>query len=211
MHEIYEAIKRSARPDGSNALNTMLLITFDEHGGTYDHVRHRPRRRRRRRTGRDGFHLRPARMPRARDRRVGLHAAGTIIHDEMHHGAVIATLSRLHGLKPLTRRDPDANDLFNAVNLDAPASVSWPSTTPQYIPPNPQTEAPHPGHAHKDKPLSPPARGLLGLLLAKYGSPDDQEPETYADAYELLHRYGVGLFGKRFVAVEARRHPDRIG
>ena len=33
VHEIYEAIKRSARPDGSNAMNTMLLITFDEHGG----------------------------------------------------------------------------------------------------------------------------------------------------------------------------------
>ena len=52
-----------------------------------------------------------------------------------------------------------------------------------------------PGHAHKDKPLSPPARGLLGLLIAKYGRADEQEPETYADAYELLHRYGIGLFG----------------
>ena len=69
----------------------------------------------------------------------------------------IATLSRLHGLKPLTRRDLGANNLFNAVNLDQPRQpISWPSTTPQYIPPNPQTEAPHPAHAHKDKPLSPP-------------------------------------------------------
>ena len=123
-------------------------------------------------------------------------SAGSVINDEMHHGAVIATLAKLHGLKPLTRRDAEANDMFSAVNLDAPRHpLTWPSTTPQYIPPNPQSDAPHPGHAHKDKPLSPPARGLLGLLIAKYGGPDEREPETYADAYELLHRYGIGLFG----------------
>ncbi|MEZ4689291.1 MAG: alkaline phosphatase family protein [Ignavibacteria bacterium] len=29
---------KSASVDGSNAMNTMLLVTFDEHGGTHDHV-----------------------------------------------------------------------------------------------------------------------------------------------------------------------------
>ena len=29
---------RARHRDGSNAVNTLLLITFDEHGGTYDHV-----------------------------------------------------------------------------------------------------------------------------------------------------------------------------
>lgn len=197
VHEIYEAIKHSKAPDGSNAMNTMFLITFDEHGGTYDHVPppaatppHDDS------TGEMGFGFDrlgcrvPAIAVSAYTR------AGTVIHDEMHHAAVIATLSRLHGLKPLTRRDAGANDLFNAVNLDQPrAPITWPSTMPQYIPPNPQTAAPHPAHEHKDKPLSPPARGLLGLLLAKYGVPDQEEPATYADAYEALHRYGEGLFG----------------
>ena len=197
VHEIYEAIKHSKATDGSNAMNTMFLITFDEHGGTYDHVPppaatppHDDS------TGEMGFGFDrlgcrvPAIAVSAYTR------AGTVIHDEMHHAAVIATLSRLHGLKPLTRRDAGANDLFNAVNLDEPrAPITWPSTMPQYIPPNPQTAAPHPAHEHKEKPLSPPARGLLGLLLAKYGSPDQEEPATYADAYEALHRYGEGLFG----------------
>ncbi|HET6672861.1 MAG TPA: alkaline phosphatase family protein [Agromyces sp.] len=197
VHEIYEAIKHSSAPDGSNAMNTMFLITFDEHGGTYDHVPppgatppHDDS------TGEMGFGFDrlgcrvPAIAVSAYTR------AGTVIHDEMHHAAVIATLSRLHGLKPLTRRDAGANDLFNAVNLDEPrAPITWPSTMPQYIPPNPQSAAPHPAHEHKDKPLSPPARGLLGLLLAKYGAPDQEEPATYADAYEALHRYGEGLFG----------------
>ena len=38
IHDIYDAIRTSATPDGSNAINTLLLITFDEHGGCYDHV-----------------------------------------------------------------------------------------------------------------------------------------------------------------------------
>ena len=197
VHEIYEAIKRSDAPHGSNAMNTMFLITFDEHGGTYDHVPPPPATPPHEDSEGEmgfGFDRLGCRVP-----AIAVSAytrAGTIIHDEMHHAAVIATLSRLHGLTPLTRRDVGANDLFSAVNLDQPrAPISWPSTTPQYIPPNPQTEAPHPAHAHKDKPLSPPARGLLGLLLAKYGTPDEEEPATYADAYEALHRYGEGLFG----------------
>jgi len=197
VHEIYEAIKHSDAPNGSNAMNTMLLITFDEHGGTYDHVpppsATPPHEDSEGEMG-FGFDRLGCRVP-----AIAVSAytrAGTIIHDEMQHAAVIATLSRLHGLKPLTRRDLGANNLFNAVNLDRPRQpITWPSTSPQYIPPNPQSEAPHPANVHKDKPLTPPARGLLGLLLAKYGTPDDEEPSTYADAYELLHRYGEGLFG----------------
>jgi len=198
VHEVYEAIKRSASPTGSNALNTMFLITFDEHGGTFDHVpppsATPPHEDSEGEMG-FGFDRLGCRVP-----AIAVSAytrAGTVIHDEMHHAAVIATLSRLHGLKPLTRRDVGANNLFNAVNLREPrAPITWPSTTPQFIPPNPQAEAPHPAHQHKDKPLSPPARGLLGLLLAKYGAPDAEEPATYADAYEILHRYGEGLFGR---------------
>ncbi|MEJ3404257.1 alkaline phosphatase family protein [Rathayibacter sp. YIM 133350] len=198
VHQIYTAIKQSATPGGSNALNTMLLITFDEHGGTYDHVPP------------------PSAVPPDSSGggemdftfdRLGCRvpaiavsawtAAGTVINDDMHHGAVIATLSRLHGLRPLSRRDAGANDLFNAINLGTPRHPkSWPTTTPQFIPPNPEANAPHPGDAHRTKPLSPPARGLLGLLLAKYGRPDDTEPENFGDAYNLLNTYGVGLFGK---------------
>ena len=124
--------------------------------------------------------------------------AGTIIHDEMHHAAVIATLSRLHGLRPLTRRDAGANDLFSVVNLQTPRDpATWPVVHPMYLPPNPEEEelADLGTGKHKDKPLSPPGRGLLGLLLARYGrSGDEPEPETYADAYRILRRHGLGLF-----------------
>jgi phospholipase C len=38
LARIYNAIRDSCSPTGSNHLNTTLLVTFDEHGGTYDHV-----------------------------------------------------------------------------------------------------------------------------------------------------------------------------
>ncbi|WP_243075084.1 alkaline phosphatase family protein [Microbacterium sp. SS28] len=197
---IYDAIKSSASPQGSNAMNTLLLITFDEHGGTYDHVPP------------------PAATPPHEDAppgemgfafdRLGVRVptiavsaytrAGTIIHDEMHHGSVIATLSRLHGLRPLTRRDAGANDLFSVVNLDTPRDpASWPAVHPMYVPPNPHEDSFSELHsgAHKDKPLSPPGRGLLGLLLARYDRTQEHpEPETYADAYRILQAHGLGLF-----------------
>ncbi|MRG58657.1 hypothetical protein GE115_02045 [Agromyces sp. CFH 90414] len=198
IHRIYEAVRTSASPKGSNALNTLLLVTFDEHGGTYDHVPPPA-------ASPPHDDAAPGEMGFAFDRlgcRVPAIAvsaytrAGTIIHDEMHHGAVIATLSRLHGLKPLTRRDAGANDLFSIVNLDKPRHPStWPVTSPQYVPPNPEATQPHPAGTTKDKPLSPPARGLLGLLLARAGGGDTPEPQTFAEAYELLHRHGEGLFG----------------
>lgn len=198
VHDVYEAVRTSASPGGSNAVNTLLLITFDEHGGCYDHV---PPPAATRPTADTG----PGEMGFAFDRlgcRVPAIAVsaytkrGTIIHDEMHHGSVTATLSRLHGLQPLNDRDASANTLFNVVNLEQPRHpADWPVTTPAYTPPNPESTAPRPGEAEKLKPLTPPARGLLGLLIARYGRPDEPEPETFADAYRLLHEHGDGLFG----------------
>jgi phospholipase C len=38
LAKIYNAVRSSASDHGSNAWNTLLVVTFDEHGGTYDHV-----------------------------------------------------------------------------------------------------------------------------------------------------------------------------
>ncbi|WP_353814293.1 alkaline phosphatase family protein [Agromyces sp. SYSU T00266] len=197
IHAIYSAIRASASDSGSNAMNTMLLVTFDEHGGTYDHVPPPA-----------------ATPPNASDDagemgftfdRLGCRvpaiaisaytAAGTVINDPMHHGSVVATLCAAHGLDPLTDRDDGAPTIRNAVTLDAPRHpLTWPATTPQYTPPNPEAQPLHPGDAHRTAPLSPPAKGLLGLLIAKYGD-GESEPATYGEAYGLLQKYGVGLFG----------------
>jgi phospholipase C len=110
---------------------------------------------------------------------------------------VAATLARLHGLRPLTRRDAEARDLFSVVNLDTPRDpATWPVVHPMYVPPNPAEDemTDLKDGPHRNKPLSPPGRGLLGLLLARYAAAGSTEPETYAEAYDVLQKHGLGLF-----------------
>ena len=38
LNDIYQAIRQSNNPNGSNYLNTLLVVTFDEGGTCYDHV-----------------------------------------------------------------------------------------------------------------------------------------------------------------------------
>ncbi|MGJ0203191.1 twin-arginine translocation signal domain-containing protein [Leucobacter sp. gxy201] len=198
IHNIYSAIKNSASDEGSNAVNTMLLITFDEHGGTYDHVPppatvapHGDAA-----PGEMGFTFERlgCRVPAIA---VSAYTArNTIVNDVMHHGSVIKTLSEQHGLKPLSRRDESANSLSLVVNLEQPRHPEdWPETSPQWLPENPQEAPPHPAHEHKDKPLSPPGRGLVGLVQAKFGLHDVPEAETYEEAYTHLKTHGAGVMG----------------
>lgn len=196
LHEVYTAIRTSAAATGSNALNTMLLVTFDEHGGCYDHVPPPaavpPGPLADPEMG-FGFDRLGVRVP-----AIAISAwtqAGTIIHHEMHHGAAIATLCRKHGLEPLTARDARARDLTNAFNLAEPRQPwDWPKTTPQYVPPNLDARGPF-TTAQARTPLTPPALSLLGMLAAKRGLPTDKKPTTFGEAYELLQRAGKGLFG----------------
>lgn len=198
LHEVYTALKHAKSPTGSNAMNTAFLVTFDEHGGTYDHVPPPsavpPRTDGQKGEMDFGFDRLGCRVPALL---VSAYTApGTIIHDEMHHGSLIATLNRLHGLEPLTRRDATANNVLNAVNLTTPRQpYEWPSTHPQFLPPNPE-DVPAPHEEHKHRPLSTPAQGLLGLLIAKY-EPGLELPDTYGEAFEVLVKHGKGLFGVR--------------
>lgn len=204
LHEVYSAIRASATSSGSNNQNTMLLVTFDEHGGCYDHV---PPPAAVRPDSIDpqvdpeptdepemgfGFDRLGVRVP-----AIAISAwtkPGTIIHDEMHHGAAIATLCRKYGLKPLTKRDAGANDLTNALNLTEPRQlVDWPETTPQYVPPNPEADGPF-DPEQAATPLTAPGLSLMGMLAAKFGLPADQAPTTYGGAYEMLQRC-KGMFG----------------
>jgi phospholipase C len=196
LHRIYTAIRHSATPKGSNALNTTLFVTFDEHGGTYDHVPP------------------PAATPPAgmhegtemgfRFDRLGVRVpaivisaytpARTVINETMHHGSVIRTLCERFGLRFLTARDRHAPSMRNAFTLEAPRDPStWPTTFPLYTPPNPESVDPT-ADGDDDRPLAPPGIGLLALLLAKY-APDEPIPRTYREAYAAVHRHGEGLFG----------------
>ena len=195
LHRVYSAIRSANSARGSNALNTMLLVTFDEHGGTYDHVP--PGRA----TppddsgpGENGFLFDRlgVRVP-----AIAISAyteRNTIIHEEMHHGAVIATLAKKYRLRHLTERDRGARTIENAVNRSSPRQPgTWPDTHPQYLPANPEADAPAP--EDEDRPLSPPGVGLVGLLMARYGAPGARVPRTYKEAYRAVDGLGRGLFG----------------
>jgi len=195
LHEVYSSVKESASVGGSNALNTMLLVAFDETGGTFDHVPPPSA------TPPDAAG--PGEQDFAFDRlgvripAIAISAytrAGTVINDEMHHGAVIRTLSERYDLPHLTERDRSARSLRNAISLTAARDPStWPSTSAHYVPPNP--EASGLNGTNTQHPLTDPAVGLLSMLLAKYGQPGDPIPATYGDAVELLDKRGRELFG----------------
>jgi phospholipase C len=196
LHEVYTSIRHAATPNGSNAMNTLLLVTFDEHGGTYDHVPPPVATPPGPMTDTEmgfGFDRLGVRVP-----TIAISAytrAGTIIHDEMHHGAAIATLCRKYGLPPLTARDANARDLSNAINLAEPRpAADWPDTVAPYVPPNPHAHGPFSGPAARMR-LTPPAQSLVGMLVQRFGLPRDREPTTFGEAYEALYRLGKGLFG----------------
>jgi phospholipase C len=38
LAKVYNAIRSSSAAGGSNPFNTLFMVVFDEHGGTYDHM-----------------------------------------------------------------------------------------------------------------------------------------------------------------------------
>lgn len=199
LAEVYESVRGGRSTTGSNAVNTALVVTFDEHGGIYDHVPP------------------PAATPPSGTRepgemgftfdRLGARVPtfvvsaytdpGTIINEPMHHGDVIHTLTQQHGLEPVTHRDATARGLQNVLNRTVPRQPQlWPDVPRPYVPRNPESVDRVPTEEQLRRPLTAPAIGLLGLLLAKY-EPEAPIPQAFGEAYDMLTKHGVGLFGDR--------------
>ena len=140
--ELIAAVYNAVR-GGPGWKNTLLVITYDEHGGCYDHVVPPPAAPPDGRTP-DGFdfgyfgvrvpavivspHIRPGSVVRP---------AGPTPFD---HTSIIATLRQLFGFTPLTARDAAAPDLLGVLDAqitnDGPVSVLAPA-----IPPAPELVA----------------------------------------------------------------------
>jgi len=190
-HDIYTAVKATGSRPGSNALNTLLLITFDEHGNCFDHVvppsattPQNPQPE-----GELGFFFDRlgVRVP-----TIAISAytqAGSIINRPIHHGAVVRTLCTKYNLAPLTDRDSNAPDLSDSITLDEPRDPSsWPNPIPRIVPPPP------PGL--EQRPLNNLEKTIVGLAIARF-SPQPATtaiPTTLGDAQALLR----SLVGDRF-------------
>jgi phospholipase C len=199
LAEVYGAVRGGRSTRGSNAVNTALVVTFDEHGGIYDHV---PPPGAVPPSGKPD----PGEMGFTFDRLGGrvptfvvsaYTEPGTIVNDPMHHAAIVHTLTQQHGLEPVTHRDAGARGIQNVLNRKVPRQPQlWPDVAKPYVPRNPERSRTGPGDRERRRPLTAPGKGLLGLLLAKY-EPDAPEPQTFGDAYDVLTKHGMGLFGDR--------------
>ncbi len=119
---VYEAIRRSPLWDTS-----LLLILYDEHGGFYDSVRPGtavppgdqppPDQTVLNKSGFDFGHY-GARVPAVVVS--PLIPKGAVDPTKYDHASVLATLERLLGLQPLTRRDACANDVLHLLTEKKP-------------------------------------------------------------------------------------------
>jgi phospholipase C len=135
---IYDAVRSSSSSSGSNYLNTLLLIAFDEAGGTYDHVPPPPA---------------PPPDPAAPKGQMGFtfNRSGqrvpaiaisawiperTVVNDEYRHTSLIRRMRARWDLGgSLTARDAIAPDIAPILSLNVPRSPDqWPEVFPQPVP-----------------------------------------------------------------------------
>jgi len=144
LRQVYEAIRTSGTTGPHDyTQDTLVLVVFDEHGGTYDHVappdQNVPAPESPPVPGEYGYDFTSLglRVP-----AIVISAytpAGKVINTPMHHAAVIRTLCKKYALEPLTLRDqdPDGGDLGVALGLATPRAAStWPQF-PHKVSPTP--------------------------------------------------------------------------
>jgi phospholipase C len=133
VRQVYEAIRTSPQRD-----RTLLIITFDEHGGCYDHVPPPGQVTPPDMTGctlEDGFDFTRlgVRIPVIM---VSSHIArNTVVNTPKHHGSFMSTLCNKWQFPPLTARVADAPD-FSEVFTSATARPigDWPVLSVPVIP-----------------------------------------------------------------------------
>jgi phospholipase C len=130
LKNIYEAIRNSPHWE-----NSVLVITYDEHGGFYDHV-HPPT------TVAPGDSItNPENNHNNFDfKQLGVRVPavivsplipkGTIDHILYDHSSVLATLENIFGLQALTNRDKHANTFKHLLSLTTPRTDT-PKTLPE--------------------------------------------------------------------------------
>jgi phospholipase C len=125
IKKTYEALRRSPIWKDS-----MLIITYDEHGGFYDHVAP-PSARRTGATGRRFGFTFDQLGPRVPTVVISPRIPRNLIdHRRYEHSTIVSTLIRLFGLKELTTRSSMTSDLKPLAILDVPRTDA-PMTLPQ--------------------------------------------------------------------------------
>ena len=154
LARLYNAIRSSSSSTGSNYLNTTLLVTFDEHGGTYDHVVPPPAvpPDPTAQAGQFGFTFNRSgvRIP-----TLAISAwipERTVLTEEYRATSLIATMRERWDLgEPFTQRDASARSFNSIFTLDKPREqADWPDIFARPVEPMPEPLMP----------LSAPLNGL---------------------------------------------------
>ncbi|HMK98680.1 MAG TPA: alkaline phosphatase family protein [Acidimicrobiales bacterium] len=197
LARIYRAVRSGAATSGSNALNTLLLVGFDEPGGTYDHVPPGavpppdpggPPGQLGFRFDRSGYRV-PAVMVSAWT------DPQTLCTEEMRHTSLIATLRKVWGLgPPFSGRDTAAATFDHLLSRSEPRPAdAWPEVQPLPVPAF-QPERLELGHAlgtigrHLCEGLYEHARHTPGLPNPPSTDPD-MSPELACDFAAHLGRH----------------------
>ncbi|MGV1036264.1 MAG: alkaline phosphatase family protein [Candidatus Nanopelagicales bacterium] len=162
LARVYNAIRNSTA-DGSNHLNTTLLVTFDEHGGTYDHAppplavppsgKEVP--------GQMGFTFNRSgvRIP-----TLAISAwipEKTFVTEEYRATSLIATMTERWTLgTPLTARDASARSFAGIFTDQCRTQDRWPEIIPRPVPPGPVSAL------RLDAPLGLLGKAIIGGVMA---------------------------------------------
>ena len=199
LAQIYDAVRSSSSPTGSNYLNTLLLVTFDEGGGTYDHVPPPP--------APPPDPAAPAGQMGFTFNRSGVRVPAiaisawiperTVVNEEYRHTALIRTMRERWSLGgPLTARDAVAPDLTPILSLTTPRSPEqWPHVTPRPVPPFNAALLP------PDQPLTVLGKAVFAALLefekslgAKVPASASDPNITGAQATEIARNLSLSIF-----------------
>ena len=199
LAKVYDAIRTSSASSGSNYLNTLLLVAFDEAGGTYDHVAPpaAPPPDAAAPAGQMGFTFNRSgqRVP-----AIAISAwipQRRVVTEEYRHTSLIRTLRERWSLgPPLTARDAVAADIAPILSLDTPRPPEqWPDVTPQPVPPFNTALFP------PNLPLSVLGKGIFFGILAFEKSLGAKVPEisrdtdiTGAHAQEIIRNMSLEIF-----------------
>jgi phospholipase C len=205
LAQVYDAVRTAENEGGSNWRNTLLLVTFDEHGGTFDHV-----------PPPSAVPPDPASPPGEqgfRFDRLGVRIPtllvsawtdpGMVVPDTFRSTSLLSTMREWWQLgPPLTGRDSGAPTLLGTLGRATPRTPEeWPVVRPRPLGVLERAEA---GFVRAletlDAPIQRLERDLVGDALAweaariQTGGPTPGGELTHADAHEHLRRIGTDAF-----------------
>lgn len=151
LYDVYNALRH-----GKHWERTLFILTYDEHGGCYDHIPPPPA------VPPDLQY--PAGQYDFKFDRLGVRLPvvlmspyiepGTIVHTLFDHTSIIKTVCMRWNLPPLTERDKAATDLWEVLTLDTRRDDD-PFITPRSVPPMSRPA---------EEPLNDFQKGLLAIV-----------------------------------------------